>query len=66
MPFLDQLPTILIIIALAIVVALAVRSVIRNKKKGGSCGCGCSSCPMSGSCHAQATDQPSAEDKPNT
>ena len=51
MPFLDQLPTILIILVLAAVVALAARSVLRNKKKGGSCGCGCSSCPKIGRAH---------------
>lgn len=58
MPFLDQLPTILIILVLAAVVALAARSVLRNKKKGGSCGCGCSSCPMSGQCHSKGEDDP--------
>ena len=56
MPFLDQLPTILIILVLVAVVALAARSVLRNKKKGGSCGCGCSSCPMSGQCHSKEKD----------
>ena len=56
MPFLDQLPTILIILVLAAVVALAARSVLRNKKKGGSCGCGCSSCPMNGQCHSKEKD----------
>lgn len=35
---------------LAIVVGLAVRSVVKNRKKGG-CGCGCDSCPNSGFCH---------------
>ncbi len=51
MPFLNHLPTVLILLALAAVVFLAVRSILRQKKKGSSCGCGCASCPMSGRCH---------------
>ncbi len=51
--FLNYLPTILILAALAAVVFFAIRSVIRDKRKGGSCGCGCASCPMSGKCHPQ-------------
>lgn len=35
------------------VVGLIVFSMIRNRKKGKSSGCGgCSGCPMSGSCHS--------------
>ncbi len=30
---------------------LAVR-LIRNRKKGGSCGGGCAGCPYAGSCHS--------------
>ncbi len=52
MPILEMLPTILILLALGAVVFFAVRSIIRSKKKGGSCGCGCSSCPMSAKCHS--------------
>ncbi len=52
MPFLTYLPTILIILGLAAVVFLAVRSILRDRKKGASCGCGCSSCPMSGKCRS--------------
>ena len=36
------------------VVAAIIISTVRNRKKGkSSCGCGCSNCPMSGSCHSQ-------------
>ena len=46
------------IVALAAVLgiaALALRSVITNKKKGkSSCGCGCANCPMHGKCHGGA------------
>ncbi len=51
MPFLTYLPTMLIIAALVAVVVLCIRSILRDRRKGGSCSCGCSSCPMSGSCH---------------
>lgn len=35
----------------AVVIAVIV-TMIKNKKKGKtSCGCGCTSCPMQGSCH---------------
>lgn len=32
-------------------VFLAIRSVIRAKKSGKSCGCGCQNCAMQGKCH---------------
>ena len=35
-----------------ILAALAVRSLVKDNKQGkSSCGCGCSSCAMSGQCH---------------
>ncbi len=43
------------IIVLALIIAgvvSVIRGMIKEKKNGGSsCGCGCSSCAMSGSCH---------------
>ncbi|MCC8192814.1 MAG: FeoB-associated Cys-rich membrane protein [Ruminococcus sp.] len=51
---LDNLATIIICIVLLAVVALIVRSMIVNKKKGKSscsCGCGCDGCPSAGMCH---------------
>ncbi len=51
MPFLDILPTVLILLGLGAVVTLIIRSLIRQKKAGkSSCGCGCASCPMNGKC----------------
>lgn len=45
--------TIIVCAVLIVIVALIVANMIRNKKKGkSSCGCGCSNCPMSGSCHS--------------
>ena len=44
--------TIVVGVVLAAIVFLAVRSIVKEKKKGQcSCGCNCSSCAMSGTCH---------------
>ena len=48
----EILPTIIICALLVGAVALAIVSIIKDKKKGKSCVCGCSSCAMSGACHA--------------
>ena len=46
-----NLAAILICAALIAVVAAIVAGLIRDKKRGkSSCGCGCSGCPMNGSC----------------
>ena len=44
--FLDSLSTILVVCVLLFIVVLAIRSIIKDRKKGGcSCGCeGCSEC----------------------
>ncbi|HEZ7987418.1 MAG TPA: FeoB-associated Cys-rich membrane protein [Ruminococcus sp.] len=50
--------TIVIFAAVALVVALVIRSMIRNKKSGrSSCGCGCSTCAMNGQCHSKDESQ---------
>ncbi len=59
MTFLNHLPTVLILLALAAVLFFAIRSVVRDRKKGGSCSCGCASCPMHCAGCAQSS---SAED----
>lgn len=42
---------IIVIAALVLIIALIVRGMIRDKKKGRCCGCsGCSGCPSCGSC----------------
>lgn len=46
------IPTVIICIVLAAIVALAVISIIRDRKKGKSCSCGCQNCAMSGMCHS--------------
>ena len=49
---------ILICLALAAIVAGAVIVLVRDKKKGRSCGCGgsCGCCPMGDTCHKQEED----------
>lgn len=48
----QNLSTIIISLIIVAVVAAIIISTVRNRKKGKSvCGCGCSNCPMSGSCH---------------
>ena len=45
-------PTVVVVVIIIGVVALAVFSIVRDKKKGKcSCGNSCSSCGMSGACH---------------
>ena len=50
--FAANLGTILITLVLAAVVTVIIRSMIKTKKRGGSCSCGdnCGHCPMSGKC----------------
>ena len=46
--------TVLICLALAAIVILILRSLIRQKKQGkSSCGCNCAHYAMHGSCHSQ-------------
>ena len=43
--------TLLVIAAIAALVALIIVKMVRDRRAGkSSCGCGCASCPMSGSC----------------
>ena len=50
----EHIPTIIICIVVFGAIALAAYKVIRDKRAGkSSCGCGCSSCPMSESCHKE-------------
>lgn len=48
---------IIAIVILAAIVAAIVINLIKQKKRGkSSCGCGCSTCPMGGSCHGNSRD----------
>ena len=49
-----NIPTVIICLALAAVVALIITKMVRDKKKGrSSCGCGCDRCAMSDACHGK-------------
>ncbi len=55
---------VLICAALAAIVVLIIRGLIRDKKKGKStCGANCAHCAMSGSCHGGA--HPAESPKPH-
>ena len=44
--------TILTIAVIGLVVFLAIRKLVKDKKNGiGACGCKCADCPHSASCH---------------
>ena len=48
----ENLATILICIVLLILVGTILFVLVRNRRRGKtSCGCSCTNCPMSGSCH---------------
>lgn len=48
----ENIGTILVSAVLVAIVALIVRSLVKNKKKGkSSCGCNCAHCAMAGTCH---------------
>lgn len=50
----QNLATIIISLIIVALVAAIIISMVKNRKKGkSSCGCGCSSCPMSTSCHSR-------------
>lgn len=50
----QNIANIVICFVLIFVVAFAVASLVRNKRKGrSSCGCNCSGCSMSGACHSK-------------
>ncbi len=49
-----HIAVILSCVALAVIVAMIILSLVRDKKKGkSSCGCNCAHCAMAGSCHNQ-------------
>lgn len=52
--FLNHVSTFVISVILFAVIGLIIRSMSKKKKVGeSSCGCGCSSCAMNGSCHGE-------------
>lgn len=52
-----NLPTVLVAMGLAIIVALIAVKLIRDKKNGkSSCGGSCGGCPSAGFCHKREND----------
>ncbi len=47
--------TIVVLLAVIALVALLAAYLWKKRKTGGSCGCGCASCPMAGKCHGEKT-----------
>lgn len=51
--FSANIGTILVLLIVCALVALVVRKMIRDRRKGkSSCGCNCAHCAMAGSCHS--------------
>ncbi len=48
----DNLPTILVSLLLALIVAAVIVKLVKDKKQGKSAGCGCKGCPNSAMCHS--------------
>ncbi len=49
--------TLAVVLALVLITALIIVKMIRDRRTGrSSCGCGCSTCPMSGSCQRKKTE----------
>ncbi|MBP5262103.1 MAG: FeoB-associated Cys-rich membrane protein [Clostridiales bacterium] len=45
---------IIILLIVGVLIFLAVRSMVKDKKAGkSSCGCSCANCAMAGKCHPQ-------------
>ena len=48
----ENLSTIVVSLILVLIVAIIIRKLVRDKKKGkSSCGCNCAHCAMAESCH---------------
>lgn len=47
----ENLATTLITLALALIVGLVTAGLVRSRRAGGDCGCGCEGCPNAGACH---------------
>ncbi len=50
--------TVIVLLIVAALVGLAVFSMVKKHKSGGSCGCGCGCgcCAMAGACHEKSRD----------
>ena len=48
---------ILLALLIAAALVLAVRKIIRDRRRGKGCGCGCGGCPAADSCHTGKSDR---------
>lgn len=55
--FTDNLATIIVAAAVALLAALVIAVLIRDRKKGKSCGFGCSSCPHRDACSGEKKEK---------
>ena len=46
----ENIVSIIIVLVIAVFAVIAVMNLVRNRKKGKSCSCGCEGCAYSGSC----------------
>lgn len=53
----DNLPSLLVLAAVAVLVFGLVYSLVKSKKAGKSSCAGCSGCAMAGKCHGSCTTQ---------
>ncbi len=47
--------TAVVLFAVIALVAFLTVYLWKKRKSGGTCGCGCASCPMAGKCHGEKT-----------
>ncbi len=52
----SNLGTIIVLLILAVVIGMAIRSLVKQKKSSAACGCGCgcAGCAMEGVCHTSS------------
>ena len=48
---------IIVLAVLGLILALVIFSMVRERKKGSSCSCGCAGCEKKSLCHPEKTDQ---------
>ena len=53
-----NLASIAIVLVIAVLLVFAVISIVRNRKKGKTCSCGCEGCIYSGSCNKVGQKDP--------
>ena len=61
--FMQNIGTIIVLVAVAFASGFAVYSMLKDKKAGkSSCGSSCSCCPMAGKCHSASPEKEKSPD----